>query len=76
MIEPDYPGSSISDDVFAHELCERYAEPTVFELEPRIMLLDIRWLLRKNQRLATALKSCLDVEYLPKQEHDEIENTK
>ena len=76
MIESAYPGDSISDDAFTHELIERYAEPTVFELEPRIMLLDIRWLLRKNQRLATALKSCLDAGYLPKQEHDETENTK
>jgi hypothetical protein len=76
VIESSYPDDSISDDAFVIELHERYAEPTVFELDPHTMLLDVKWLLRKNQRLATALKSCLDAGYLPKQEHDETENTK
>jgi hypothetical protein len=76
VIDPSYPGDGILDDVLVSKLRERYAEPTVFELDSRTMFLDVKWLLRKNRRLEVALKSCLDNEYLPKQEHDETENTK
>lgn len=76
MIDPSYPDDDISDDVLVSKLRERYAAPTVFELDSRTMFLDVKWLLRKNRRLEVALKRCLDNEYLPKQEHDETENTK
>jgi hypothetical protein len=64
VIDPSYTDDDISDDAIVSKLRARYAEPTVFELDSRTMLLDVKWLLRKNRQLEVTLKRRLDAEYL------------